>query len=134
MMFTDEQIREIRAAIARVFNVPFDSVVPKARLFTDLGGTREHLKPLRLAIEALRGSTQAAVWGIDRGIWMALGANAAFTFVSGTVVRGGLVDLRAPVGTWSGGDAGIDAGGAALCVLALACALAVVIQRRRAAD
>lgn len=50
-MFTDEQLHEVRAAIARVLSVPFESVVAEARVFADLGANQTQLMSLRLAIE-----------------------------------------------------------------------------------
>ncbi len=50
-MLSAEQTSLVRTQIANVLNVGADKVVPGARLFGDLGGTPEHLKPLRLAIE-----------------------------------------------------------------------------------
>lgn len=50
-MLSLEQTELVRAQIANVLNVDLTRVVPEARLFGDLGGTQEHLKPLRLGIE-----------------------------------------------------------------------------------
>jgi hypothetical protein len=49
---------------------------------------------LSLLVEALRGVALGAVWIRDRGAWMAVGANAAWTWMLQSVVRGGLLDLR----------------------------------------
>jgi hypothetical protein len=51
-MLNAEQTRIVREQIAKVLEIEPALVVPAARLFADLGGTGEHLKPLRLAIEA----------------------------------------------------------------------------------
>jgi len=49
---------------------------------------------LAVAIEGLRGMALASLWTRDRGAWMALGANAAWMWTMGSVVRGGVVDIR----------------------------------------
>ncbi len=64
---------------------------------------------LGLAAEALRGVALGALWLRDRGAWMAVAANASWTFALGL---GGVVDLHVV--------AGGDASGAALLVTALA--------------
>ncbi|HEY4259070.1 MAG TPA: hypothetical protein VGM98_02870, partial [Schlesneria sp.] len=51
-MLNAEQTRVVREQIAKVLEVDLEFVVPGAKLFADLGGTGEHLRPLRLAIEA----------------------------------------------------------------------------------
>lgn len=55
-MLDAEQSAVVRAQIARVLDVDPSRVVSAARLFADLGGTAEHLKPLRLAIESALGA------------------------------------------------------------------------------
>jgi hypothetical protein len=67
---------------------------------------------LGLVAEALRGVALAALWTRDRGAWMPIAANAAWTWVFGAVVRGGLVDVRAA--------SEVDTGVAATIVLAIA--------------
>jgi hypothetical protein len=49
---------------------------------------------LSLAVEALRGIVLGAIWMRDRGAWMAVGANTAWTWGLGSIVRGGLLDVR----------------------------------------
>jgi hypothetical protein len=67
---------------------------------------------LFLVVEALRGIVLAALWLRDRGAWMAVAANAAWMWGLGSIVRGGLVDVRFA--------AEPDAGVPALVVLAAA--------------
>jgi hypothetical protein len=55
---------------------------------------------LGLAVEAMRGLALGALWLRDRGAWMAVAANAAWTF---TLSSGGIVDLR----LLAGGDAAV---------------------------
>jgi len=79
---------------------------------------------MALAVEALRGMVLGAIWVRDRGAWMAVGANAAWTWTLGSVMRGGLVDVRFATEP----DAGIPA----LAVLAAATVAAVLATRRPA--
>jgi hypothetical protein len=71
-----------------------------------------------LAPEALRGVALGALWVRDRGAWMACAANTAWTWTMGSLLGGGLVDLRFAART-GGADSG-----AALAVLAVAAAAA----------
>jgi hypothetical protein len=47
-----------------------------------------------LAGEAIKGAALGAIWVKDRGAWMAVAANTAWTWAIGSVVGGGLVDVR----------------------------------------
>jgi hypothetical protein len=47
-----------------------------------------------LAPEALRGVALGALWVRDRGAWMAWAANTAWTWTTGPVLGGGLLDVR----------------------------------------
>jgi hypothetical protein len=47
-----------------------------------------------LAGEALKGAALGAIWVKDRGAWMAVAANTAWTWTIGSVVGGGLLDVR----------------------------------------
>lgn len=51
-----------------------------------------------IAVEGLRGIALAFVWSRDRGAWMAVGANAASTWVLDSVTRGDLLDVRMGAG------------------------------------
>jgi hypothetical protein len=44
--------------------------------------------------EALRGAALGALWLRDRGAWMACGANAGWTWASGSLFGGALLDVR----------------------------------------
>ena len=85
-----------------------------------------HANPLELAVAALSGAALGAVWLYDRGAWMAVGAHAAWSWTTGTLVRGGLLDVRARPGAWGGGDAGLQGSGAVAVVLGLVVAAAAV--------
>jgi hypothetical protein len=58
-----------------------------------------------VVVEALRGLALGALWLGDRGAWMAVGANAAWTWTLGSVVGGGLLDVRFTGGAGQPGDA-----------------------------
>jgi hypothetical protein len=49
---------------------------------------------MAVLVEGLRGVALGAIWIRDRGAWMAVGANAAWSWSLQSVVRGGLLDLR----------------------------------------
>jgi hypothetical protein len=74
--------------------------------------------------EAFRGMALGSLWVRDRGAWMAVGANAAWTWGLHSVVHGGLLDVRFVTEA----DAGIPA----VVLLALSAALGLVLARRDA--
>jgi hypothetical protein len=82
-----------------------------ARLGTD-GVVTSALVP-----SALRGVALGALWVRDRGAWMACGANTAWTWMTGPIFGGGLLDVR------FASSAGAD-GVPGLAVLAIAAVLA----------
>jgi hypothetical protein len=47
-----------------------------------------------LVAEALRGIALAALWVYDRGVWMAWAANASWMWTLGSLVHGGVLDVR----------------------------------------
>ncbi|HEX8795598.1 MAG TPA: CPBP family glutamic-type intramembrane protease [Polyangiaceae bacterium] len=49
---------------------------------------------LVLAGEAIKGIVLGGIWVKDRGAWMAVAANTAWTWTIGSVVGGGLLDVR----------------------------------------
>ena len=49
---------------------------------------------LVLAAEVIKGAVLGAIWVRDRGAWMAVAANTAWTWAIGSVVGGGLLDVR----------------------------------------
>jgi hypothetical protein len=89
------------------------------------------IAPSRVAVAALGGFLLAAVWQRDRGAWMALGANAAWSWGTGTVLRGGLVDLRGGAAAWWSADGALGGSPVAVVVLAaIACAVVADAKRR----
>ena len=85
-----------------------------------------------VAVAALGGFVLAAIWQHDRGAWMALAANAAWSWGTGTVVRGGLVDLRGGARGWWSSDGALGSAPVAVVVLAAIVVALVVDGRRRA--
>lgn len=71
---------------------------------------------LAIAVEALRGLALALLWVRDRGAWMPIAANTAWTWGLDSLTRGDLVDVR------FGGEPA--ASGHALAVLAVLAGLA----------
>ncbi len=47
-----------------------------------------------LALEGLRGVALGALWMRDRGAWMAVAANAGWTWTLGSIAHGGVLDVR----------------------------------------
>jgi hypothetical protein len=78
-----------------------------------------------LLIEGLRGVALGAIWIRDRGAWTAVAASAAWSWTLGSVVRGGLVDVRFATE--------VGAGLPALVTVALAAVAACVWVGRGAA-
>jgi hypothetical protein len=86
-----------------------------------------------VAVAALAGFILAAIWQRDRGAWMALGANAAWSWGTGTVVRGGIVDLRGGVLGWWSSDGALGSAPVTVVVLTAVAVTLVTDARRRAA-
>jgi membrane protease YdiL (CAAX protease family) len=90
--------------------------------------------PASFAIAGLLGVVFASLWLVDRGGWLPLGAHAAWTTATGTLIRGGLFDLRAEATPWGGGDAGPLGSTAVLVALlpvaALAAAWALRVEKK----
>jgi hypothetical protein len=85
---------------------------------------------LALAVEGLRGLALGALWVRDRGAWMAVGANAAWMWVLGSIARGGLLDVRFATES----DAGLPAVAAAAIAAAVAVAWAGLRAGRASSD
>jgi hypothetical protein len=93
-------------------------------------GTTTGATPIELATAALRGIALAALWRRDRGAWMAVAANAAWTWATGSVARGGLLDMDFAPTLWGGGDARFDGSLAGLVVLTLLAAAAIAWSQK----
>jgi len=85
---------------------------------------------IRLIVAAVLGIAFAALWLRDRGAWLAFGAHTGWSLASGTVIGGGLFDLRALNTPWGGAKAGLPGSLAALTVLVPLAAIAVGWSRR----
>ena len=82
-------------------------------------------------VAALFGMVLGALWVRDRGAWQPWAAHTAFRFATGTLLAGGVVQVRLIDNAWSGGSAGILAGTAAGVALAPLAILALVLTVRR---
>ena len=89
-----------------------------------------HVSPVELAIAGAGGIAFAAMWQRDRGAWLAVGAHAAWAWTTGSMLRGGVLDVRSVPGMWGGGDAGIEGSVATLVVLVPVAAAAIAWARR----
>ena len=83
------------------------------------------------AASGLCGMGVAALWLLDRGAWMAWGARTAWLLGTGTLVHGGLLDVRAAATAWAGSDAGFSGGWCAVAVLGALSAVALYLAKRR---
>jgi len=89
---------------------------------------------LSTVVAALGGVCLGTIWLRERGAWMACGAHLAWTFLTTTVIAGGLCSATwgAARGSEMWGSGGADGSLVAALALALATAAASVWYRRRA--
>ncbi len=57
-------------------------------------GTQPDATPAAIAFSFAVSIAFACLWLRDRGAWLAAGANAAFTFVTGPIAQGAVLDVR----------------------------------------
>jgi hypothetical protein len=81
--------------------------------------------PQTVVAHFLLGVIFGSLWIRDRGAWMAWGAHTAFLFLTGTLLHGGLFDIKVAANAWGGGDAGLLGGYAAVAALVPCAILAV---------
>lgn len=86
--------------------------------------------PTKAAAQALLGFGFGALWIKDRGAWMPWAAHTVFAFGTGTLLQGGLFNVRAAPGLWGGSDAGIP-GSLALVVGLLPIGVVALVWARR---
>jgi hypothetical protein len=79
-----------------------------------------------IVAEALRGIALGVLWVWDRGAWIPVAANVAWTWTTGPITHGGLFDLRFATE--------VDASAPALAVLSIVAGAAFVWVARRTAD
>ena len=106
-----------------------------ALLVCGLGGAAAQLgiegsTAVEIALAGVTAVAFAAIWQRDRGAWMAVGAHTAWLFTAGTVIRGGLLDVRFAPTVWGGGDEGLRGSVAGLIATAIAVVAAVAWARR----
>jgi hypothetical protein len=95
-----------------------------------LGASPTGVTAPALVAAALGGVAFGALWLGDRGAWRPVCAHAAWLWVTGSLSRGALVDVRAASTAWGGGAAGIEAGWVGVAVVAsLALAAAYGLRR-----
>jgi hypothetical protein len=82
-----------------------------------LGGAGD-ASPVQWLIAGSLAILFASLWLVDKGAWIAFGAHTAWTTGTGTLIRGGLLDLRSSITPWGGGDAGVSGSLATLVALA----------------
>jgi len=66
-------------------------------------GSKEAATSMETFSAGVLGVAFAALWRIDRGAWMAWGANAALHYLLNTVVHGAVFDIRIAQGSWAQG-------------------------------
>jgi hypothetical protein len=87
----------------------------------------DHVTPVAVLVDGLRGAALGAVWTRDRGAWMALGASTAWAWVLDAATGGALLDVR--MGTGAPAESL-----AALLVVTVAATVAVGWARRDSED
>ena len=83
-----------------------------------------------IIVAMILGIAFGALWVRDRGAWMPWGAHTAFRFATDTLIAGGFVQVRLASNGWSGGDAGVFGGTAAVVAL-LPVAIAAIVMTMR---
>ncbi|MEP7124764.1 MAG: CPBP family glutamic-type intramembrane protease [Byssovorax sp.] len=83
-----------------------------------------------LVLGAASGWLFATLWQRDRGAWSAVGAHAAWTLLTGALLRGGIVDMAFKEGNFGLGPRA--SGAPAWIAAAVAVVAAVVVSRRPA--
>jgi len=83
-----------------------------------------------IVVATVLGIAFGALWVRDRGAWMPWGAHTAFRFATDTLIAGGIVQARLTPSAWSGGDAGVFAGTAAVVALLPVATAAIVLTMR----
>lgn len=87
--------------------------------------------PQSVIVSGAAGAALGCVWLVDRGAWMAVGANAAWTFFSGSLSHGALLDVRGGLEPWGGGALGVSGGRTSALGMGVIAAIAVAWWRRR---
>ena len=87
----------------------------------------------KLMIATAAGAGFAALWQRDRGAWLAVGAHAAWAWALGSLLRGGLLDVRTRAGFWGGGDLALEGSMAVAIALTAIAGAGVGLGGRRSA-
>ena len=91
----------------------------------------EDTTPQSAIVAAAAGAALACVWLVDKGAWMAVGANTAWIFASATLTHGVGVDVRGGPGPWGGEGLGLTGGRTSALAMGVIAAIAVAWWRRR---
>ncbi|WP_394850234.1 hypothetical protein LZC95_22610 [Pendulispora brunnea] len=90
-------LRALDGAVPRAVELVVCGLVAAAAAW----GSKEGAGALEIVAAGVFGAGFAALWKIDRGAWMAWGANATFHFVMTTLTHGAVFDVRVAQGTWA---------------------------------
>lgn len=90
----------------------------------------EGTTPESAIVSGAAAAALACIWLVDRGAWMAVGANAAFLFCANTMMRGP-IDVRGGDPPWGGGALGLASGRTSAIAMSFVSAAAVIWWRRR---
>lgn len=90
-------LRALDGAVPRAVELVVCGLVAAAAAW----GSKEGAPALETVTAGLLGVAFAALWTIDRGAWMAWGANATFHYVMTTLTHGAVFDIRVVQGTWA---------------------------------
>lgn len=74
--------------------------------------------PVEVAVTAALGAATGLLWVRDRGAWRAVAAHASWLWITGTLLRGAVVEVTAPAGRFAGADGSPFTGPLAVAVLA----------------
>jgi hypothetical protein len=85
---------------------------------TGLALGRSDASAQSVVVAALLGVVFGSLWLRDRGAWQPWAAHTALRFATGTLFAGGLFQTRLAASAWSGGNAGMLGGTAAVVTLA----------------
>ena len=64
-------------------------------------GAKDDPGVMEIVLAGAMGAGFAALWRIDRGAWMAWGANVTLHYLLGTVTHGAVFDVRIAQGSWA---------------------------------
>ncbi|WP_394839534.1 hypothetical protein LVJ94_21860 [Pendulispora rubella] len=91
-------LRALDGAVPRAVELVVCGLVAAAAVW----GSKEGAAPaLEIVAAGVFGAGFAVLWKMDRGAWMAWGANATFHYVMTTLTHGAVFDVRVAQGSWA---------------------------------